>query len=111
MAVDDAKVVDFVVVETATGRVVLTIVDHLDWSDADFHLELLQAKINGYLSFVESGEIARKYPDSAGRRACIRIMAKHDLPDRGRSAFDDARNAVAQGGFDLEWQRLPPGDD
>ena len=40
------------------GEVILTIRDHLDWPDSTAHQLLLHAKLNRYLAFVESGEIA-----------------------------------------------------
>lgn len=32
-------------------------VDPLDWSDEQAHLLLLEAKLNAYLAFIESGEV------------------------------------------------------
>ena len=57
MAVDQTRVVDTVGLETETGAVILTIYDHLDWSDTLAHQTVLQEKINTYLLFIESGEI------------------------------------------------------
>lgn len=37
----------------------LIIADHLDWTDIDSHSQLLQDKINTYLSFIESGQMRR----------------------------------------------------
>ena len=53
--------------DTQTGHVVLTISDHLDWSASTWHQRILQAKLNKYLAFVESGELLERYETAAGR--------------------------------------------
>jgi hypothetical protein len=50
-----------------TGEVVLTMSDDLGRSDRIAHQLLLQAKSNRYLAFVESGEIAERYPGANDR--------------------------------------------
>ncbi|MGO8134287.1 DUF6572 domain-containing protein, partial [Rhizobium ruizarguesonis] len=57
MALDETNVIDAIGVDKATGELVLTITDHLEWKGSDSeHLLLLQEKLNTYLGFVESGE-------------------------------------------------------
>ena len=43
--------------DAATGSVVLTVNDPLDWSNSTTHQLLLQIKLHRYLTFVESGEL------------------------------------------------------
>lgn len=62
MSIDQSDVIDFIST-TPEGKGVLTITDHLSW-DMDFHLELLQDKINRYLQFIESGQIYEEYPQA-----------------------------------------------
>ena len=57
MSVKELDVVDVISTDKETGHVILTISDHLDWSDSIQHQTALQAKFNKYLAFVESGEI------------------------------------------------------
>lgn len=52
MSVEQFDVVDV----KESGHVVLTISDHLDWSNSEEHQTILQAKLNKYLAFVESGQ-------------------------------------------------------
>jgi hypothetical protein len=50
-------------VDERTGHVVLSISDHLDWSDARAHEIILQRKLNTCLAFVgNGGEILKKLP-------------------------------------------------
>ena len=76
MSVEQDDVVDAVGVEKSSSKVILTISDHLDWSDTDAHLLILQAKINGYLAFIEGGQILSAYPQSKGRKPVIEIVFK-----------------------------------
>jgi len=51
MAVDEPGVVDIVSVDPS-GCFVLTVSDHLDWSDTIAHQIVLQEKLNRYLAFI-----------------------------------------------------------
>src|SRR5690349_8719534 len=57
VSVEQPDFVDVISTDKQTGHVVLTISDHLDWSNSTNHQTILQAKLNRYLAFVESGEI------------------------------------------------------
>ena len=66
MTVEQADKIDIISIDP-TGQVILTVSDHLPWSDAVQHQLILQTKLNKYLAFIESGEILQSYPDSQGR--------------------------------------------
>lgn len=61
MSVENTQVIDLIGFEESTGKVILTIADHLPWDDSE-HLPLLQKKLISYLAFIESGEIYESYP-------------------------------------------------
>jgi len=63
MTVEETKLIDIISTDEL-GRVNLTISDHLDWKDSDKHQQILQAKLNSYLAFVENGELLEQYPDA-----------------------------------------------
>ena len=67
MSVEDAGVVDILSVDRRAGEVVLTVTDHLDWSESVTHQAFLQAKLDRYLAFVEGREILQTYPEEIGR--------------------------------------------
>jgi hypothetical protein len=48
--------------------------DHLGRNDSTRHQEILQAKLNAYLAFAESGEILEKYPEVADRTVLFKIV-------------------------------------
>ena len=76
MSVEQSKIVDFIGVDYETGGVVLTISDHLDWTNSQNHQVVLQDKINAYLAFVESGEILERYPDRKGKPIALEVVFK-----------------------------------
>jgi hypothetical protein len=73
MSIEQSDVIDLIGVENDTGKVVLTISDHLDWDSPNSHLRLLQDKINRYVDFVDSGEIEDSYPNSKDRIVLISV--------------------------------------
>lgn len=85
MTVEQADRVDLIGID-ANGSVILTISDHLDWSDGVAHQAILQKKLNRYLAFVESGEILEQYPSGRGRSVIIEVVFKY-RPDREGELF------------------------
>lgn len=53
MSVEEINSIDIISVDQ-TGQVILTVSDHLEWRDNLKHQEILRAKLNVYLRFVES---------------------------------------------------------
>ncbi|GFO57576.1 hypothetical protein GMSM_45830 [Geomonas sp. Red276] len=106
MTVEETKVVDVIGIDKASGQVVLTIADHLEWVDEDSHLLALQEKLNSYLAFVEEGELLEQYPNSKDRRVRLDIVLKHSPSPRGDLFLRKAQDVVAAAGFSLEYRVL-----
>ena len=104
MAVDNSKVVDFVGVDKTSGEVVLTVSDHLEWTDSVSHQTILQAKLNSYLAFVESGELLQEYSDAKGRLVAFNIIFKFEPDAQGRRFLDRAKVAIEGAGFTLTYE-------
>ena len=101
MSIEQPDVVDIIGTDRMSGKVVLTISDHLDWSDSVAHQLLLQAKLNRYVAFVESGEILESYP-SAKDKSVVFAMVFRFLPDEGGRAFlAKIRPIIESAGFSL----------
>lgn len=83
MRLEQTDIVDFIGVERETGVVVATLVDDADWEDELRHLQLLQAKVNRYFDFIESGEIFSELARTTGREVDadhpikLSILGKH----------------------------------
>jgi hypothetical protein len=106
VSIEDSNLVDFVGTDSTTGSVVLTISDHLDWEREDQHLSLLQAKINTYLAFMESGELLEMYPSVQGKGIRIEIVVKYPLSHKALSFLRKAQPVVEGAGFSLSWRLL-----
>ncbi len=101
MTVENDKDVDIISTKKGEGTVVLTISDHLDWSDSTSHQLVIQKKLNTYLAFIESGELLDRYPTAKGLAVEIRIVFQH-RPDRSAEAFlTKAKQIVDSAGFKL----------
>jgi hypothetical protein len=106
MSVSDPKVIDLIGVERITGNVVLTLTDHLDWSDTHHHLVLLQEKVNTYLRFIESGELLSAYPDAKGRSVVIGIVAKYLPSADGERFLKGVESTIAKAGIGFRFEHL-----
>lgn len=107
MSVDQTHVVDAMGIDSQTGDMVLTIVDHLEWSvSGKDHLLLLQEKLNSYLSFVESGEILQAYPDAGGRSIVIDVVCKYTLTEPATQFFAQAEPIVQEAGMKLRHRKF-----
>src|SRR5213592_4432253 len=109
MSVESAEVVDFVSIERATSDVVLTISDHLDWTDEPGHRQLLEEKINAYLDFIESGQLLQQYPKAKDRRVVIDIVMQYEPVSEARDFLTYTASIVADAGMTLSFRVAPVG--
>jgi hypothetical protein len=107
VTIEDHNVVDIVSIDPA-GNVVLTISDHLEWTDAHAHLVILQEKMNRYLAFIESGEILERYPDAKNRNVVIEVVFQSVPDPAGREFLEKAKAIVQQAGFKFHWKVFTP---
>ena len=101
MSVEQTDVVDILGIDRETGHVVLTVSDHLDWSDSVGHQTILQKKPNTYLAFVESGEILEQYPTAKDRPVAFRVVFQVPPDESGRAFLARAREVIEAAGFTL----------
>ncbi|OWA34218.1 hypothetical protein B9G55_18015 [Saccharibacillus sp. O16] len=94
MSVLEANQVDGAAFDTASGRVVLLIADHLDWEDEAGHLNKLQDKINAYLAFVQNGEIDNLYPEQVIRGVRFDFRFKFPLSEKGKRFLEVVQQTV-----------------
>ena len=107
MSIEQLDTVDIVSTDSETGDVVLTISDHLEWSESGEHLLLLQAKLNTYLAFVESGEILEHCPDAGQRSVVFSIVFKFKPDALGEEFLSRATQIVQSAGFAFRYEVLP----
>jgi hypothetical protein len=106
VSVEQLDVVDVVSIDPKTGQVILTISDHLDWSDSVKHQTVLQAKFNKYLAFVESGEILERYPDAKDRAVAFKVVFKYNPDLEGWRFLARAKDVIESAGFSLRHEVL-----
>ena len=103
MSITDKNKVDFISTRDATGDVILTISDHLDWEDASSHILMLQDKLNLYIHFIESRQIISEYPQSQGKNVVIEIVSKYPYEDIGLQLITKAKSVLESMNVDLRY--------
>lgn len=104
MSVDQVGVVDVISTDQQTGQIVLTVSDHLDWSDSTEHQNMLQKKLNAYLAFVESGEILVRYPQAKDRPVAFKVVFKFRPDQEAEGFLARAKEVVESAGFQFRYE-------
>lgn len=99
MSIEDENIVDIVGIDKSQPTVVLTISDHLDWSDSIHHQKVLQSKLNRYLAFVESGELLESYPAAKGLGVRFSVVFKFRPDPAGEEFLKRATAVIESAGF------------
>lgn len=97
MSVTDVDRIDIVATRPGNDAVVLVVTDHLPWDDLDEHLRTLQAKLNTYIAFIESGQLLRveERPIPANPEVRIRVAMRHAPPLAAHEFFEKAEVVLA----------------
>ena len=104
MTVTESKTVDAIGIERSTDEVVLTIADHLDWKRADDHFATLEAKLNCYAVFIESGELIAEYPNAEGRTRRIDVVLQFKPTDAALQFLANAQATLRAARIGLTWR-------
>ena len=102
MSVEDKQVIDLIGTEK-DGTVVLTITDHLEWSDNN-HLLTLQDKLNDYLAFIESGEIFESFSADKNSEIEISVVCKYEPSEEGLEFFTKCKEIINNAGFKFSYE-------
>jgi len=102
MAIDDIDKIDMLF-KDKEGHAVLVIADHLEWAEFEdrAHLVLLQAKINTYLEFIDSGQLAKERPDWKELPVVIQVDGIDEPNEKGLEFYRTAGKVVAEAGASL----------
>jgi hypothetical protein len=86
--VEHPDVIDFIT-QAPTGEVVLIMLETRSWDGSVERLYELQNKLNTYVNFVTSGELAEQFPQARGQTVRIQLDTL-EKPDTSISdRFDD----------------------
>lgn len=90
MPLDDSGKVDAISTDPRTGAVTLTIFDAWDWIEEPRHLLALQAKLNAYFDFIQSGQLLEAYPAAEDLPLTIQVITKFPLSLSGEELLHRA---------------------
>lgn len=107
MTVENSSSVDGMGISKADGKAVLTISDHLDWSDEQRHMNLLETKIDAYLSFIRSGQLQELLPAAKQRAVRIEVIYHCEPSDFGARFLSAAKAQLQAAGVELIYGKLP----
>ncbi|MNR01848.1 hypothetical protein D3C85_1176710 [compost metagenome] len=105
MSVEEKNKID-IITTNKQGILVLTISDHLEWGSDNEHLVILQEKINSYLDFIESGQIAESYPDVVGEKIMIQIVFKYQPNKIAEDFLEKAGETVKGIGYGFNFYQI-----
>ncbi len=100
--------VDALGTDKVTGEAVLTLIDESPWDEESQHLALLQAKLNSYLRFIESGEITASYPDARGRKTRIDVVFQHAPTEAGEGFCRKVAQVISDAQIGFCWRVFQP---
>jgi hypothetical protein len=103
VGIDNPAVVDAVSTEKDGSRVHLTIFDAEDWSDERSHLFALQAKLNSYFDFVQSGQLFEEYPAAQRTPVTIDVIFRVP-PEKAKGLLTRADEVSRQLGLEVAYQ-------
>ena len=79
--IQNADVVDFVAYLPSSGEVALVMIEERRWDVSRERLLEIQAKAHNYVSFALDGQLAKGYPEYAGKPVSIELHCFEPPPD------------------------------
>ena len=104
MSVIELDTIDFV--RHQQGELVLTIADHLPFDDEN-HLDLLQAKLNCYLAYIESEAFEEKFPESITSDVVIEIVFQSPPSGWADDFLEYCQEQLEAKGILFRWKQAP----
>ena len=101
MTIEQERVIDFLAVSKSSGKKILTISDHLQWSDYEYHSMSLQSKINYYLEYIYSNKIHKILPGGDNNSIRIQLIMKHEPTSRATRLLGEIKAKIEMLGFEF----------
>ena len=92
--------------KTSEGKILLTILDDLDWNDEHRHITLLQDKIEIYLEFFATGQLVENYPDALDKEIAIAIDMNFPPTENALRDLEHMAVFFHKKKIDFKWQVL-----
>ena len=106
MALENINAVDAISTDNKENKVILTIIDELNWDDEYNHLKLIQEKVNNYLNFIESNELYEVYPTAKGKEIEIEIYSNYNLTLNGEKLVNRLKDFLNENGYEFICRRV-----
>jgi hypothetical protein len=94
--VQNAKIVDLIEVDPASGEVVLVMIERRPWGADPRQFQQIEEKINRYLGYALDGHLAEHYPRYLGKPVRIRLDCA-EAPGGDSARFVAAAEHAASG--------------
>jgi hypothetical protein len=102
MSIEKTDKIDLLGLNKETGNIELAIIDPLSWNNTDYHLQLLQDKVNAYLSFIESGEIYDVYPEANNHKFKIIVYINYQPNEFGNNFIRKLGKILSDAGYGFQ---------
>src|SRR5215471_3813078 len=106
--VENAKVIDLISVDPASGKVVLTMIERRAWGASDQQFQQIEEKINRYLGYALDGFLVEHYPHYEGKAVQIRLECAEAPHGEAVLFVQAAARAAADHGLELVVAVSPP---
>ena len=101
MTIEQRGIVDFIGVSKADRTIILTISDHLEWADHEYHSTALQDKISDYLEYIYSEQGEEKLSFSSGNNIRIQLIMKYEPTEQAIELLTRIEAAIEHLGFEF----------
>jgi hypothetical protein len=105
--VENAKVVDLISVDAASGKVVLTMIERRPWGASDRQFQQIEEKINRYMGYVLDGFLVEQQPQYEGKAVQLRLECAEEPHGEAVLFVHAAARAAADHGLELVVVVLP----
>ena len=102
MSIEQTDVIDFQGTLPESGKVRLTIADHLEWGD-ERHFDLLSRKLNVYIHYLEN-QMPSQFPQLAGRQVEIHLGCKYQPDSESVAVLESFRKTLSDLGIEFFWR-------
>lgn len=106
MSLENINTVDAISTDDEEKKVILTIIDELNWNDEYNHLKLIQDKVNNYLNFIQSDDLYDAYPIAKDKEIEIEIYFKYDLTLNGNKLLSRLKEFLNENGYGFTCRKL-----
>jgi hypothetical protein len=106
--VENARLMDLITVDPASGDVVLVMIERRPWGASPLQLQQIEEKINRYLGYVLDGFLVQQYPRYEGKPVRIRLDCAEAPHGQAVRFVEAAAHAVAQHGLGFAVNVVPP---